>query len=153
MIITVLQEIWSNSQVEYQSSSYQLRSLQARYNARSGAELNILRLYIYKNAKQMLGKHLNIARPYLDFVWSFPFLWPWPIASDFLESDKKELRSMTGNAFLRGSYSVHLFPEDGRLDINELSSPVPHLREFTSAMLLNLLLQHAEKNQEFKDKI
>ena len=43
-------------------------------------------------------------------------------------------------------------PVDGLLDVNELSSPLIYLREFTYLALLNLLSNAVQEKKELKDK-
>ena len=61
LIATVIPLILSDIQLEYAESRHNLNRLRATYNARSAAELSLLRILIYKEAQKSLKKsHSNI---------------------------------------------------------------------------------------------
>ena len=47
IVIPLIQGIWMDTQVEYQFNRYRMNELQARYNAKSGMALSLLRVYIF----------------------------------------------------------------------------------------------------------
>ena len=146
ILIPLIQGVWMDTQVEYNFSRYRMSELQARYNAKSGMGLNLLRLYIFKGAAKSIpeGAFSSAFRPLLDRIWSFPFVWPFPISKDMLGSEKEAMQKLVQDSFFRGSYAGVVRPQDGLLDINDLSSPLPPLREFSYESLLNLLLNAVE---------
>ena len=150
VIIAVLKEVWVSSQREHIASHQRLRGLRARYSAQSGMELSLIRLYAYKDAQRFLGKRADLARPYLDMIWRPPVSWPFPQPEDISESDKQALQKLNEESFLKDSYMAAVFPEDGRLDINNLSSPLEYLREFTFQTLLNLLILSTAGDEDEK---
>ena len=154
LLIPLIQGLWLDTQVEYNFSRYRMSELQARYNAKAGMNLNLLRLYIFKGAAQSIpeGQFSSIVRPLLDKVWSFPFVWPFPTSEGLLGSEKEEIQSLMKDSFLRGSYAGSLQPQDGLFDINDLSSPLPFLREFTYEGLFNLLLNAIEDESSLEEK-
>ena len=153
IIIPLIQGVWLDSQMEYQFNRYRMNQLQARYNAKSGVGLSLLRVYIFKGVeKSLAGQWSSITRPLLDRLWFFPFFWPFPTSEELLESEKQDLQNIIKQSFLKGAYRASIFPEDGLLDVNDLSSPLTPLREFTYESLLNLLLNSMEERKELKDK-
>ena len=153
MILPLIQGVWLDTQLDYQFRRYHLSRLQARWNANAGMSLSLLRLYIFKGIERSVPKKWEaLIRPVLDQVWFFPFMWPLPPAEDMLESEKESLQSLTQQSFLKGSYSVSIAVEDGLLDINDLSSPLPFLRDFTYNSLFNLLWNAIREDQELKDQ-
>ena len=150
-VITILREVWVSSQREYISSHHKLSELRARYSARSGMELSLIRLYIYKNGQRLLGD-ISLARPYLDMIWLPPVSWPFSQPENISESDKEALRELSAESFLKESYMAGIFPEDGRLNLNDLSSPVEYLRDFTYQTLLNLLNLSLEESETLGEK-
>lgn len=153
LLIPLIQGVWLDTQVEYNFSRYRMNELQARYNAKSGMGLNLLRLYIFKGASKAIpeGTVSSVVRPLMDRIWSFPFVWPLPISKDMLESEKEVLRNLMKESFFKGSYAGVIHPQDGLLDINDLSSPLISLREFTYKGLFNLLLDAIE-NSSLQEK-
>lgn len=153
VIIPLLQGVWLDSQIEYQFHRYRMNKLQARYNAKSGLALSLLRVYIFKGIEKSLPKQWKpISGPMLDQIWSFPFVWPLPPSEDLLESEVDTLQNLTKQSFIKGAYGTSLFPEAGLLDLNDLSSPLQYLREFTYSALLNLLSLAVEEQEKLRDK-
>ena len=159
LIAVVLPLILSDTQLEYATAHHKLNHLKAEYNARSAAELSLLRILIYKGAEKQLKKQHNnlpssaqkiassVSHSLLDMIWQSPVLWPISLSEDFLESEKKEVAKIMEESFVKGSYSSQIEPEDGKMDINDLSSPVPFLREFTWDTLYSLLLSAGEEDE------
>ena len=154
ILIPLIQGVWLDTQIEYKFTRYRMNELQARYNAKSGIGLSLLRVYIFKGVEKSLpeGQWSSLVRPLLDKIWSFPFVWPLPIMEEMLSSEKEEIQNIMNQSFFKGVYGVSIAPEDGRLDINDLSSPLVSLREFTYETLLNFLLNSIENKSELKDK-
>ena len=153
MVLPLLQGLWLDTQLEYQFRRYHLNRLQARWNAHAGIDLSLLRLYIFKGIESSAPKKWeSLVRPVLDQVWFVPFMWPLSFTEDMLESEKDILRSLTQQSLMRGSYSVSITVEDGLLDINDLSSPLLFLRDFTYDSLFNLLLNAVEEDESLKEQ-
>ena len=154
ILIPLVQGIWMDSQIEYRFSRHRMNGLQARYNAKSGIGLSLLRIYIFKGIEKSLsGQWSSQARPILDIIWSFPFSWPFPLPEELLKSEKQEIQNLRKQSFLKEGYRASISPEDGLLDINDLSSPLIALREFTHTTLLNLLINSLENRPELKNKL
>ena len=155
ILLAFIQSVWMDSRLEHSSSYQQLRELKSRYSARSGMEISLLRLYIYKEAGKLIETNQQVAsfvKPYMDLLWSVPFIWPLPIPEDILDSDKQSLKELEKKSFLKESYNINIYPEDGRLDANDLSSPQDYLRKFTFNTFLNLLVLSVEKDSRLKDQ-
>lgn len=153
IVIPLMQGVWKDSQLEYQFSRYKIDELQARYNAKSSIGLGILRIYVFKGLEKSIDAEWRSSLlPVLDKIWSFPFAWPIPFSEDMPESERQDLKDLNHLAFLRGSYVTDIQAEDGRVDINNLSSPVKSLRDFTYDTLLHLLIQSRDKSSKLQEK-
>ena len=153
IIIPLIQSVWSDSRLDYQSQRYSMNQLQARWNAKSGMDINLLRLYLFKAVdKNVPEEFKTLFRPLLDQSWQIPFNWPLPVSEDLLESEKAVISDLTQKSLFKGSYYSYLKAEDGRLDINDLSSPLSYLRDFTYEALFNLLTAQLEKEESLKDQ-
>ena len=153
LILPLIQGVWLDTQLDYQFRRYHLNKLQARWNANAGVSLSLLRIYIFKGIEKSVPKKWeSLVRPALDQVWLFPFMWPLPPVEDMLESEKESLQSLTQQSLLKGSYSASITVEDGLLDINDLSSPLPFLKDFTYDSLFNLLWSAVQEDQELKEQ-
>ena len=151
LVFPLLQGAWKDSKLDYNFSNLTMNRLQARQNAKSGVKLAILRLSVYKASVQFvestgLGSSL---KPVVDQIWQAPFLWPIPASKDMLESDRQDLENLRTSSFLKGSYALQIEAEDGRLNINDLNSP---LSFFIHEALLNLLLQKLSDSEDLRDK-
>ena len=152
IVIPLVQGVWLDSQVEYKFTRYRMNALQARYNAKSGIGLSFLRIYIAKGIEQSSsGKWESITRPILDKIWSFSFVWPIPITDGLLENQKQTIQNSMKQSFLKGTYTTSILPENGRLNINDLSSPLNASKDFTRKVLFNLLLNPSQDNTDLKD--
>ncbi|MCY4512652.1 MAG: type II secretion system protein GspK, partial [Bdellovibrionales bacterium] len=161
LIVATLPLIFSNIQLEYAETSHELNQLRARYNARSAAELSLLRTLIYKEAQKTLQKsHSKLPEQVkkimgsmipslLDMIWRSPVVWPLPMTDNLLENEKREVQKLTKESLIRGSYLARIQPEDGKIDINDLSSSVELLRRFTYETLINLLLLQEEDERNY----
>ncbi|MCZ0932041.1 MAG: type II secretion system protein GspK [Oligoflexia bacterium] len=153
LILPLIQGVWLDTQLEYQFRRYHFNKLQARWNAHAGISLSLLRLYIFKGVEKSVPKQWeSLVRPVLDQIWRFPFMWPLLPTEDMLESERESLQSLTKLSFLKGSYLISITAEDGLLDINDLSSPLPFLRDFTYDTLFNLLWNAAQEDLELKEE-
>ena len=163
LIASILPLILSDIQLEYAESRHKLNQLRATYNARSAAELSLLRILIYKEAQRSLQKSQSklpkevkevtgsMMSSLLDTIWRAPIAWPLPIPEDLLETEKREIHKLTEESLIRGSYLSQIQPEDGKVDINGLSSAVEPIRSFTYDILTNFLLLKEEEERGYTD--
>ena len=153
ILIPLVQGVWMDSQSYYQLRRTVVNRMKARANAQSGLDLSLLRLYIFKGAEKSIPQKIKSQFvSVLDQSWLFPFQWPLLDTGDLLESEKDLLEEINKQSFLEGGYSNSIKPEDGLLDLNNLSSPFESFREFTYLSLLQLLLLQVEEHDELKDK-
>ena len=153
VVLPLVQGVWLDSQMEYKFTRYRINKLQARYNAQAGMSLSLLRVYIAKGIEHSAaGKWETITRPMLDKIWSFPFLWPIPLTGNLLTSQKQDIQNSTNQSFLKGAYTTSILPEDGRLNINDLSSPLNAPNDLTRRVLFNLMLNLSQENPDLKDE-
>ena len=153
LTLPLLQGVWLDTQLDYQFRRYHLNKLQARWNANAGVSLSLLRLYIFKGIEKSVPKKMeSFVRPVLDQVWLFPFMWPLPFSEDMLESEKESLKNLTQQSLLKGPYTVSITVEDGLLDINDLSSPLLFLKNFTYDSLFKLLWDAVQEDKDLKEQ-
>ena len=152
ILASFLPIISSESQIEYLTARGNLDNLRAKYMAQSGLEMQILKMLIYKQAQKTLKKSQaeNLARGYLDLIWSLPAVWPLPETDSMLNSEKKALRDLNAKSLLRGKYMSFAKPTDGKIDINDLTSNITPMREFILQALQRLDVNINEE-KEFTD--
>ena len=146
LIVSLIQETIFETQVEYRLAVREMHSLKAYYAAKAGMELSLLRTKTYHFIIKNYGDKAKVLRPYIDLVWKAPFSWP-PLLSDTEEEEEKETASL-----LQGlNYSTNISATAGKLDLNDLASPIPSLRKWTYLILYRLIYQLYEEQPEFNE--
>ena len=153
IIIPLLQNLWSDSRLDYKFRRHSMNQTQARWNAKSGLDMALLRLYLFKAVEKSLPTELQTPfRPLLDQSWQVPFAWPFSLFEDLLDSEKEIINDLTQESLFKGSYYTILQAEDALLDINDLSSSLPYLKDFTYNTLFNLLVSLVAQDESLKEK-
>ena len=152
-IILIIQETVFDTQVEYRSAISELNSLRAYYAAKSGMEVNILRVKTYIKITDTYSSHIKPFQSAVDLIWQFPFQWPPSIPSETNSRDKEDLAKIKENSFMQASFITTIKPENSRIDINDLASPIPSLRKWTFEVLYRLMYHLRLQNQKLAEEI
>ena len=148
-------EVSYETNVEYVISSQKVNRLKAYYAAKSGAELSLLRILLYKKAVASFGDQLGENKSMLDPIWNFPFAWP---PTKFIPKDDvtaitfDSLKKVEGESSMQATYITSIESEGGKIDINDLGSDIKALRESTKAQILKIFNMEVEYNDEFEAK-
>ena len=151
----VVQETIFETQTEYRSARAELESLRAYYAAKAGMELNLLRLKTYTRltAGANNKKATTLFRTYLDLLWKFPIVWPPPVLEELSQITQDEMRAIEKNSFLQSRFYTSIEPTVSRLDVNDLASPVPSLREWTFQVLSRLIVILRERDKQLREEV
>ena len=159
VFLTVLgQEMAFNTQLEYKTGAGQYHSLKAYYAAKSGVELALLRILIYKQALSYINKIPSAApikdqaRSYADLIWREPLSWPPLLHEDLSEIKTEEIQELVEESFFTSSYSVQIQALEAKLNLNNMSSPVEPVRRWTKSMFYNLLMRLRESSPWMEEK-
>lgn len=152
-IILIIQGTVFDTQVEYRSAISELNSLRAYYAAKSGMEVNILRVKTYTKITDTYSSHIKPFQAAVDLIWQFPFQWPPPIPSETNSRNKGDLAQIKENSFMQASFITTIKPENSRIDINDLASPIPSLRKWTFEVLYRLMYHLRLQNQKLAEEI
>ncbi len=146
-IILLIQETAFETQIEYRSAVAELNSLRAYYAAKAGMEVSLLRVNTYVKLNKKYKDKLKSFRAYTDLIWKLPFIWPPPVMKDMDHIGSTELLKLREDSFMQTSFMTTIDPENSRIDINDLASPIPSLRKWTFQVLYRLiyLLQAQDK--------
>ncbi len=154
LLMLIVQETIFYTQIDRRAAVTELHSLKAYYAAKAGMEVALLRVKIYRQMCKKYGNVIGQFQPYLDMIWRFPFGWP-PVSvqapSDQSDSGdpREEQQQWIKNSLMgRIGYITTITPTSALLDINDLASPVPSLREKTKEVFLNLLSRLREENKD-----
>ncbi len=149
LMVYIAEEISHESIVEYGVHAKSIQRLKAYYAARSGLELSLLRIKIYKKIQTQFGKQLGSNAGMLNLIWSFPLNWP-PILPDAASGvDKELIKDKVKAAKMDSTFVATIFDEGSKIDINDLDSPSKVLREVTKKQLLKIFESKKENDQDW----
>ncbi len=153
MLLTFIAiEVSYDTTVDYVVAAQQVNRIKAHYAAKSGIELSLLRVMLYKQAMANFGSSIP-DKSMLDPIWNFPFMWPpTALSAKMNEVDKSQLSKSLKESLMSAQYATTIAPEGGRLDINDLGSNVKTLKTAMIAQLLKVFKSEVERNEEFSDK-
>jgi general secretion pathway protein K len=155
LLMWISVELSYDTSVDYVVASNEVNQVKAYYAAKSGVELSLLRINLYKQVMATLGNSLpEEQKKMLDLIWSFPMMWPpqIPDTSKTTEVDKGLIKSAVAESLMDAQYAATITSEGGRIDINDLGSEVKALADGTRAQLLNIFKTEIERNEEFSRK-
>lgn len=148
-------EVSYDTSVDYVVAAQEVNRIKAYYAAKSGVELSLLRVMLYKQAVTSLGDSLGGATSMLDPIWSFPFMWPptaAAIGGKLNEVDKDMLKDSVKDSLMQAQYAVTIQPEGGLIDVNDLGSPVKALKTAMIQQVVKIFRNELERNDDFRKK-
>jgi general secretion pathway protein K len=147
LLIVIAMEILYESNVEFLISSQQVNRVKAFYAAKSGMELSLLRIHIYKKAMAAFGK--SVPDPsLLEMIWTTPFAWPPPVPKDLNAVDKDSINQSVKNSAMKSSYTATIVSEGSKIDLNDLGSPSKRIRDATRKLMLQVFSSRIENDDE-----
>ena len=153
-VILLIQESVFETQTEYRSAIAELNDLRAYYAAKAGMEVNILRVkaYVKLHKNKENAAIIKPIRAYMDLIWRFPFHWPPKIPEGMNKIQQEDFSKLNKNSLMTAQFFTSMEPETGRIDINDLSSPLPSLRKWTFDILYRLIFILV-KNQGIEEEL
>ena len=152
-IILLIQETVFETQIEYRSAIAELDSLRAYYAAKAGMEINILRVKNYVKITTLYSQKMEPFRAYIDLIYQFPFQWPPPVPGKLNAISRDEFSKIKEDSLLQDEFITVIEPENGRININDLASPIPSLRKWTFQTLFRLIFHLQLTDQKLNDEI
>lgn len=149
LVAAISTELLEETQVEYISTSQSINQVKASYAARSGAELALLRVLIYKKARALAGKSLGSSAAILDKIWSFPFIWPPQLPPEATRVDREMLNDALKESLIDAPISSNITSEGAKIDVNALASPSKILAKHTRDMILKIFQNKLENDEDF----
>ena len=155
IVILLVQETVFDTQVEYRSATANLNRLKAYYSAKAGMEINILRVKTYIQLSQSHGKkpEMQALIPFMNLIWQFPFGWPPSVPKESSSINKQELNALIEKSLMKAQFITSVQPESGRIDINDLASPIPSLRTWTFEVLYRLIENLRAENTKLSESV
>ena len=153
-VIVLIQETMFETQIEHRSAVGELNTLRAYYAAKAGMEINLLRLKSYLKVNSLHAKQIDPIRAYIDLIWRFPFQWPPPVPDGMNTVTASAINNVTKNSLMQSAeFITSIEPETSRIDINDLASPIPSLRQWTFNILTRLILILQLKDKALKEAV
>jgi general secretion pathway protein K len=153
MMIFIAVQVSYDTQVEYVAAVQSVNRLKAYYAAKSGVEISLLRISLYKKAMAGLGGTLgDSAQQMLDPIWQMPFSWP-PLTPDDLNAvDKDQIATTVKESLMDAQYFTTIEGEGGKIDVNDLASPSEEYAKKIRAQLLQIFTVEKENNEKFEEE-
>jgi general secretion pathway protein K len=146
-------EVSYDTSVDYIVASQQVNRVRAYYAAKSGIEISLLRIMLYKQVMATLGSSLGAQKSMLDPIWNFPFMWPpTGLGGKMTEVDKDMLKESVDESLMSAQYATTITPEGGKIDINDLGSPIKDLKASVNAQILKIFTSEVQHNEDFAKK-
>lgn len=152
MIFFIVSEISYETAVEHVVASQQVRRIQAYYAAKSGLELSLLRIQLYKQAMAAFGDTLGANKNMLDPIWKFPFTWPPVIGGEVSGVDQNMIKDVVAESLMQAQYATTIVPEGTKFDINDLGSDIKALKLATERQILQIFETELQNNEAFRKK-
>jgi general secretion pathway protein K len=155
MVIAVylVTEISYESNVEYIVNANAINRVKAYYAAKSAVDLSLLRIKIYSKINKQFGNQIPPQmQQYIEYIWSFPLLWPLPIDEDAFLVEKEAVKEALEASKMDASYRVAISDEGSKIDINDLGSPVKALRESSEKLIRGIFESRMLQDEEFAQK-
>lgn len=155
-LIIIIQEIAFDTEVELKHGVSRYQKLKSYYSAKSGMELSLLQLMIYKRLSTQVKKLPPIvasqAHLYLHQLWQRPVKFPPDIPEELSDTKKSTIQNTINvSMFKDQSYKVHVESEGSKLHLYDLSSPISALRNWTRSVLYRLLINIRDKHSLIAD--
>lgn len=152
----IAMEVSYDTSVDYIVAAQQVNRVRAYYAAKSGIEISLLRIMLYKQVMAQFGSSLGSNASMLDPIWSFPFMWPPTAAmagAKMDEVDKDMMKEAVDDSLMKNvTYTTTIGPESGKIDINALGSNVTALREAIKQQVMNIFDAEVKNNEAFGHK-
>lgn len=156
LLYFVAMEVSYDSAVDYTVARQQVERIKARYAAKAGMELSLLRVMLYKQAVAALGSSLGGNVNMLDPIWNFPFMWPPTLAAEaapkMTEVDKSMLKDAAKESLMDAQYTTQISAIGGHLDINDLGSDVKGYAKLMRQQILQIFQTEVQNNEAFARK-
>jgi general secretion pathway protein K len=144
-------EISYEAGIEYRLSRNRIDEIKAHYAAKSGMELSLLRISIYKQVAAQFGDQIPDPK-ILDMIWSFPFAWPPVVGEEASLATREEIDSIRQDTMQDSQWLTEIKSESSKLDINDLNSPIEGLRKAIREKLTTMLKNRMDQEDAWADR-
>ena len=136
---------------EYLISAQEIQRLKARYAAKAGVEISLLRIHIYRQAMEQLGSQLGEQKALLDKVWTTPFFWPLVLPQEASRIDQEQMQEILKDSFMDASFQATIESESSKIDLTDLVSPSKGLAKIAKQNLIRMIENKKNNDEEWLD--
>ena len=161
LLIVILQQIAFDSKIEYESGASYYHSFRAYHASKSGIELALFKILIYKKVISYLNNKsqdsaltpfINQYYKYAHWIWNQPLIWPIKISPDLSEARQSELQDKIEKSLFQTSYQTKIEAESSKLNLMDIVHPASEdIRNWAKATFYNLIVNTREKSRWFQD--
>ena len=154
-LLVIATEVSYDTNVEYVVAAQKVNRLKAYYAAKSGVELSLFRIMLYKKAYASFGDKIAgnpQGQNIMNQIWQFPFGWPPLMPDDIDPVAKDEIATALEESFMDAQYTTTITGEGGKIDINDLGSVSEEIANATRASVLAIFETELENNEDFEEK-
>lgn len=105
-----------------------LDKFQAKLNAEAGLNLAMVRLRLYKEARNIMEKNEQIKKSVghesLDQIWSLPFILPIPVTSEMSLTQKEAVKEFHDQSLIQGSLRVSIQNASNQINVNLMRAEI-----------------------------
>jgi general secretion pathway protein K len=149
MVSYIVTEISYETNIEYAIHAQSVNRIKAYYAARSGIELSLLRVKLYRKIQKQFGSQLGSNAGMLNLIWSFPLNWPPVLPEAASAVDKDNVQDKVKEAKLDSTFVATITDEGSKIDLNDLDSPSKVLRESTKKQLLKIFESKTQNDPDW----
>jgi general secretion pathway protein K len=153
----VVSQLSSETLTESILAGRQMKVLRARYAAKAGLEMALLRIKAYQTAQAAIDSlpedQKASVEQQLSLIWQFPLPWPLPITDDAGLILKDGNAKVLKKSLISNLNFFHEIQDAGtKLDLNSIGSPIKTISEKTIESLLRSFEQLLETDKELADE-
>ncbi len=152
LTVTIAVEVSYDTTVGYVQAAQQINRLKAYYAAKSGIDLSLFRILIYRKVVAQYGQQLSSERALMDMIWQMPFSWPPVVPSSVPGPVRSSIKAAVKHSAMHAQYYATIKNEGARIDINALGCGNEAIVDATRGQLLNLFYNAMKTDPEFKRK-
>ncbi len=154
MLSFIAVEVSYDTSIDYIISSREYHKLRAYYAAKSGVELSLLRILMYKKAQSQFKQQLSANPSLVDTIWNFPFSWPVDIPEDLAGVDQQGITEVSKESLLEDvQYQTMIQSEGVKIDINSLAAANESLANSIKVQLASLFRNYIDSLEESDSEI
>lgn len=158
ILMVIATEVMYQTSVEAKVSAQALNQLKAYYAAKSGVELGLFRVHLYRKTLATLGdlasgdKGGPDLKSMLDMIWNFPFAWPFPVPDAVGAVEKDQIGKSVKESLMQAQYTLNIESEGSKIDINDLASPSKVVAAATREQVMQIFNSKLQNDEEFGNK-